>query len=62
MGALRRLDVSNKLLSRPPNAARALTNEFLPGQGLADAGTGVSDSPAGESIAPGRSRRYGPRP
>ena len=31
---------ANKLLSRPPNAARALTNEFLPGQGLADAGTG----------------------
>jgi hypothetical protein len=31
---------SNKLLSRPPNAARALDVEFLPGQGLADAGTG----------------------
>jgi putative hydroxymethylpyrimidine transport system substrate-binding protein len=31
---------SNKLLSRPPNAARALTDEFLPGQGLADAGAG----------------------
>ena len=26
--------VRNKLLKRPPNAARALTNEFLPGQGL----------------------------
>jgi putative hydroxymethylpyrimidine transport system substrate-binding protein len=26
----------NKLLTRPPNAARALTDEFLPGQGLAD--------------------------
>jgi putative hydroxymethylpyrimidine transport system substrate-binding protein len=25
----------SKLVSRPPNAARALTNEFLPGQGLA---------------------------
>ena len=24
----------NGLLKRPPNAARALTNEFLPGQGL----------------------------
>jgi putative hydroxymethylpyrimidine transport system substrate-binding protein len=31
---------SNQLLSRPANAARALDNEFLPGQGLADAGTG----------------------
>ena len=31
---------ANKLLSRPPNATRALTNEFLPGQGLADAGSG----------------------
>jgi putative hydroxymethylpyrimidine transport system substrate-binding protein len=31
---------ANKLLSRPPAAARALTDEFLPGQGLADAGTG----------------------
>ena len=31
---------SNKLLGRPPNAARALTDEFLPGQGLADAGSG----------------------
>jgi putative hydroxymethylpyrimidine transport system substrate-binding protein len=31
---------SNKLLSRPPNAARALTDEFLPGQGLADTGAG----------------------
>jgi putative hydroxymethylpyrimidine transport system substrate-binding protein len=31
---------TNKLLSRPPAAARALTDEFLPGQGLADAGTG----------------------
>jgi putative hydroxymethylpyrimidine transport system substrate-binding protein len=33
---------SNKLLSRPPNAARALTDEFLPGQGLAgsDSGSG----------------------
>jgi putative hydroxymethylpyrimidine transport system substrate-binding protein len=30
----------SKLVSRPPNAARALTNEFLPGQGLADAGAG----------------------
>ena len=31
-----------KLLTRPTNAARALTNEFLPGQGLAgaDSGTG----------------------
>jgi putative hydroxymethylpyrimidine transport system substrate-binding protein len=28
----------NKLLGRAPNAARALTDEFLPGQGLADAG------------------------
>ena len=28
---------TNKLLSRPPNAARALTTEFLPGQGLAGA-------------------------
>jgi putative hydroxymethylpyrimidine transport system substrate-binding protein len=26
---------SSKLVSRPPNAARALTNEFLPGKGLA---------------------------
>ncbi len=26
----------NKLLTRPPNAARAMTDEFLPGQGLAD--------------------------
>jgi hypothetical protein len=31
---------TNKLLTRPPNAARALTDEFLPGQGLADAGDG----------------------
>ena len=31
---------SNKLLSRPPNAARALTDEFLPGQGLADSDSG----------------------
>jgi putative hydroxymethylpyrimidine transport system substrate-binding protein len=31
---------SNKLLGHPPNAARALTDEFLPGQGLADAGSG----------------------
>jgi putative hydroxymethylpyrimidine transport system substrate-binding protein len=31
---------SNKLLSRPPTAARALTDEFLPGQGLADTGAG----------------------
>ena len=30
---------TNKLLSRPPAAARALTDEFLPGQGLADAGS-----------------------
>ena len=30
---------TNKLLSRPPVAARALTDEFLPGQGLADAGS-----------------------
>jgi putative hydroxymethylpyrimidine transport system substrate-binding protein len=29
----------SKLVARPPNAARALTNEFLPGQGLADDGT-----------------------
>jgi putative hydroxymethylpyrimidine transport system substrate-binding protein len=31
-----------KLLTRPTNAARALTNEFLPGEGLAgaDSGTG----------------------
>jgi len=26
----------NKLLQHPPNAARALDDEFLPGQGLAD--------------------------
>jgi putative hydroxymethylpyrimidine transport system substrate-binding protein len=32
---------SNKLLSRPPNAARALTDEFLPGQGLAGANSGA---------------------
>jgi putative hydroxymethylpyrimidine transport system substrate-binding protein len=31
--------LANKLLKRPPNAARALTDEFLPGQGLAGAGT-----------------------
>jgi putative hydroxymethylpyrimidine transport system substrate-binding protein len=31
---------ANKLLSRPPAPARALTDEFLPGQGLADAGDG----------------------
>jgi putative hydroxymethylpyrimidine transport system substrate-binding protein len=31
---------ANKLLTRPPAAARALTDEFLPGQGLADAGSG----------------------
>jgi putative hydroxymethylpyrimidine transport system substrate-binding protein len=30
----------SKLLGKPPNAARALTDEFLPGQGLADAGSG----------------------
>ncbi|HEX7301098.1 MAG TPA: ABC transporter substrate-binding protein [Solirubrobacteraceae bacterium] len=30
----------SKLVRRPPNAARALTNEFLPGQGLADSGAG----------------------
>jgi putative hydroxymethylpyrimidine transport system substrate-binding protein len=29
------------LLTRPTNAARALTNEFLPGQGLADADSGT---------------------
>jgi putative hydroxymethylpyrimidine transport system substrate-binding protein len=29
-----------KLLQNPTNAARALTNEFLPGQGLADTGDG----------------------
>jgi putative hydroxymethylpyrimidine transport system substrate-binding protein len=29
----------SKLVTRPPNAARALTNEFLPGQGLADDGS-----------------------
>jgi putative hydroxymethylpyrimidine transport system substrate-binding protein len=28
-----------KLVRNPPNAARALTNEFLPGQGLADDGS-----------------------
>jgi hypothetical protein len=27
----------NKLLDNPPYAARALTDEFLPGQGLAGA-------------------------
>jgi putative hydroxymethylpyrimidine transport system substrate-binding protein len=32
---------ANKLLTKPPNATRALTDEFLPGQGLAGAdGTG----------------------
>jgi putative hydroxymethylpyrimidine transport system substrate-binding protein len=31
---------ANKLLTRPPAAARALTDEFLPGQGLADTATG----------------------
>ena len=30
----------NKLLDHPPNAAQALTDEFLPGQGLADTGDG----------------------
>jgi putative hydroxymethylpyrimidine transport system substrate-binding protein len=30
----------NKLVAHPPNAARALTNEFLPGQGLADDSSG----------------------
>jgi putative hydroxymethylpyrimidine transport system substrate-binding protein len=29
----------SKLVRTPPNAARALTNEFLPGQGLADDGS-----------------------
>jgi putative hydroxymethylpyrimidine transport system substrate-binding protein len=29
----------SKLLTRPTNAARAMTDEFLPGQGLADAGS-----------------------
>jgi putative hydroxymethylpyrimidine transport system substrate-binding protein len=29
---------ANKLLERPPNASRALTDEFLPGQGLAGVG------------------------
>jgi putative hydroxymethylpyrimidine transport system substrate-binding protein len=29
----------SKLVTRPPNAARALTNEFLPGQGLAASGS-----------------------
>ena len=29
----------SKLVRNPPNAARALTNEFLPGQGLADDGS-----------------------
>ena len=33
---------ANKLLTRPQNGARALTNEFLPGEGL---DPGVSDSP-----------------
>jgi putative hydroxymethylpyrimidine transport system substrate-binding protein len=33
----------NKLLKRPQNGARALTNEFLPGEGL---DPGVTDSPA----------------
>jgi putative hydroxymethylpyrimidine transport system substrate-binding protein len=32
--------LQNKLLKHPPNAARAITDEFLPGQGLADVGTG----------------------
>jgi hypothetical protein len=32
---------SNKLLSRPPAAARALTDEFLPGQGLAGTDSGA---------------------
>jgi putative hydroxymethylpyrimidine transport system substrate-binding protein len=31
---------ANKLIGRPPDAARALTDEFLPGQGLVDAGSG----------------------
>ena len=31
---LRHWMLRNKLLTRPPNAADALTNEFLPGQGL----------------------------
>ena len=31
---------ANKLLKRPPSAAGALTDEFLPGQGLADTGSG----------------------
>jgi putative hydroxymethylpyrimidine transport system substrate-binding protein len=29
---------ANKLLSKPPNATRAMTDEFLPGQGLAGVG------------------------
>jgi putative hydroxymethylpyrimidine transport system substrate-binding protein len=33
---------ANKLLTRPPNGARALTNEFLPGEGL---DPGVSEAP-----------------
>jgi putative hydroxymethylpyrimidine transport system substrate-binding protein len=31
---------ANKLLERQPNATRALTDEFLPGQGLADTSSG----------------------
>jgi len=34
----------NRLVRRPPNAARALTNEFLPGEGL---DPGVTDAPGG---------------
>ena len=39
VGGLRRLDVRAELLKRPPDAAKALTNEFLPGEGLAPGST-----------------------
>ena len=55
---------TNKLLSRPPDAARALTDEFLPGQGLADAGTGLRLARFARGridVRHARRRRYGPR-
>ena len=52
---------TNKLLSRPPDAARALTDEFLPGQGLADTARASAIRPRANRSPERRSRRYGPR-
>ena len=48
----------NGLLKRPPNAARALTNEFLPGEGLDPGVSGLDVTPSSPRRA--RERRYSP--